>query len=222
MSNGPTTGHTASFRGAKDDGRISSGLVTKNGPPVIAALSPLLKNATGNALEIGSGTGQHILTFARAFPQLRWHPSEPDPVHRKSIDAWRDHEGAPTATALDLDATTPWWTRPAIEEIATLRLILSLNVIHISPAITATNILHGAAERLGSGGLVAFYGPFRENGTHTGPGNLEFDRRLRADNPDWGLRDTAELADIARALGLSPLPLIEMPANNRLVVFVRP
>lgn len=222
MSSGPTTGHAAKFRNASDDGRISSGLVTRNGPPVIKALEPLLREKSGVALEIGSGTGQHILTFATAFPQLKWHPSEPDPVHRTSIDAWRAHQAAATGQALDLDATRRWWQAPALTALGPLCLILSLNVIHISPRITATRILQGAADRLGRGGLVAFYGPFSENGAHTGEGNAEFDRRLRAENPDWGLRDTRDLTKIAQDSGLDPHALIPMPANNRLLVFCRP
>lgn len=222
MSSGPTTGHTAKFRKASDDGRISSGLVTRNGPPVIKALEPLLREKSGVALEIGSGTGQHILTFAAAFPQLKWHPSEPDPVHRTSIDAWRAHQAAPTGPALDLDAASTWWHKADLIALGSLDLILSLNVIHISPSITATRILQGAADRLGRGGLVAFYGPFSENGAHTGDGNAEFDRRLRAENPDWGLRDTRDLTEIAQDSGLDPHALIPMPANNRLLVFCRP
>jgi delta-aminolevulinic acid dehydratase/porphobilinogen synthase len=67
----------------------------------------------------------------------------------------------------------------------------------------------------------SFYGPFRENGVHTGEGNRRFDEGLRAENPEWGVRDVADIADMAKAAGLSPAALIAMPANNRLLMFRR-
>jgi hypothetical protein len=96
-----------------------------------------------------------------------------------------------------------------------------MNVIHIAPFAVAEGIVRGAGRALAPEGLLVFYGPFRENGAHTGDGNRRFDEGLRAENPAWGLRDVDEISDMARAAGLEPAALIAMPANNRLVIFRR-
>ncbi|NOX74908.1 MAG: DUF938 domain-containing protein [Alphaproteobacteria bacterium] len=218
----PTSGHTAAFRAGafpvEEDGRIVGHMVEKNAKPVIDGLSPFLRGVKGAALEIGSGTGQHIVRFARAFPDLDWTPSEPDAFHRYSIDAWRKHEGNTTNPAIEIDAAADWAAQTAVRAIAPLSLILNLNVIHISPFSVACGIVNGAGAALREGGLLAFYGPFRENGLHTGVGNATFDARLRADNPDWGLRDVAEITALGDAVGLTRIALLNMPANNRILI----
>lgn len=207
---------------AESDGRMYSAVFEKNAKPVIDGLSPFLADRSGTALEIGSGTGQHIIAFSQSFPNLTWTPSEPDAVHRASIDAWRVHLNAKTAKAISLDGAGDWSVSAEICAITPVTLILSLNVIHISPISVLNGILTGAGKTLAAGGLLAFYGPFTENGVHTGEGNAEFDRRLRADNPNWGIRDTDAIAQMAARHGLTVRNLIKMPANNRILVLAKP
>jgi uncharacterized protein DUF938 len=222
VSDKPTTGHTARFTGAnftrEDDGRIHSRMVEKNAKPVIDGLSPFLAGVAGNALEIGSGTGQHVIAFARAFPSLRWTPSEPNAAHRASIDAWRAHEGVATNPAIAIDAAADWADQADVRAVGRLSLILSLNVIHISPFSVTKGIVKGAGKSLQKSGMLAFYGPFREDGVHTGEGNAAFDTRLRADNPDWGVRDLAEIVELGQAAGLNKIDLLQMPSNNRILI----
>jgi hypothetical protein len=191
----------------------------RNVGPIVEALGPILSGRSGQALEIGSGTGQHVVDFARAFPTLEWQPTDPDPHHRTSIDAWRRHAGAPTRAARDLDAASDWAGRDDLG--APFALILSLNVIHISPVAVLHGILRGAAATLATGGIVAFYGPFREGGVHTGDGNAAFDADLRSRNPEWGIRDVDEIVATAAAEGLHFDRLVPMPANNRILVLTR-
>ena len=224
MSGQPTTGHTAKFRpGAIEttpDGRMVSATFKRNVQPVIDGLAPLLAGRKGAALEIGSGTGQHIVAFAKAFPNLHWTPSDPDAVHRKSINAWRAHESAGTSPALALDAAADWASSPGFGSDS-LQLIISMNVIHISPIAVLHGIVKGAGQTLQPGGLLVFYGPFKEGGMHTGDGNAAFDTRLRTDNPDWGVRDTTEITKAAQQHQLRDHALIPMPANNRLLVLAK-
>ena len=217
----PTTGHSANFRGATEDGRLVNQTFERNSKPVIDGLVSFLGDVSGNALEIGSGTGQHICAFAAALPRLQWTPSEPDAVHRQSIDAWRQHLQSPACPALALDAAADWASLPNIRNITPLSLILSMNVIHIAPFAVAQGIIAGAGKTLKTGGYLAFYGPFAENGEHTGDGNRLFDQRLRAENPEWGVRDVDELLLYAVNAGLELDRLLLMPANNRLLVFRR-
>jgi hypothetical protein len=217
----PTPGFKPGSVRTEPDGRMYFPVYDRNVGPILTALEPLLAGKTGRALEIGSGTGQHVVDFARAFPGLVWHPSDPESAHRVSIDAWRAHAGAQTAPALDLDAASDWAARGEIAALAPLALILSLNVIHISPIAVLHGILAGAAATLEPGGMLAFYGPFREGGAHTGDGNAAFDADLRARNAAWGIRDVGEIVATAQPLGLTFVQLITMPANNRILVLRR-
>tara|TARA_R110000850_G_scaffold22495_3_gene66608 strand:- start:1492 stop:2160 length:669 start_codon:yes stop_codon:yes gene_type:complete len=216
--------HSENFRPGRvpghSDGRLYSPTFERNHQPVIAALLARLGTEPGAALEIGSGVGQHIQAFARALPHLRWQPSEPDPIHRNSIDAWSAFFGSNLPAAIALDASREFSTE--IAQLAPLRLIFSMNVIHIAPYGVASSIITTAAHRLAPGGWLGFYGPFTEGGLHTGEGNANFDAGLRADNPAWGVRDVDELAALAIAAGLSQAELDVMPANNRILWFQQP
>lgn len=217
----PSSTHIARFLpGAvrtEADGRMHFAVYERNIAPIIAALSRVLDGKSGNALEIGSGTGQHIKDFARTFPDFNWTPSDPDPDHRISIDAWTAHVGTSTAPARAIDAAADW--AGDVADIAPLSLIFSANVIHIAPWQVAKGIIKAAGKVLAPGGLLAFYGPFRQGGRHIGEGNAEFDRRLRSDNPDWGIRDVDDIAALAADAGLQLRDLMVMPANNRFVTF---
>ncbi|PWE34398.1 SAM-dependent methyltransferase [Maritimibacter sp. 55A14] len=219
--NRPPSAQAPKYDAVAEDGRISAPTYDRNIAPLTEALAPWLEGRTGRALEIGSGPGQHVTALARSFPSLSWTGSDPDPAHLRSIAAWTAHLGVPVAPPLALDAATEWAARPDIAAIAPLELILNLNVIHITPMEVARGILRGAGQCLAPGGLLAFYGPFRENGAHTGEGNARFDEGLRARNPDWGIRDAGEIAELGAAEGLEHTALIPMPANNRILLLRR-
>lgn len=222
MGTAPTSRHIARYHAGNADGaadgRLHSPVFARNSPPIIAALAPWLSERTGAALEIGSGTGQHAGAFALAFPGLDWWPSDPDPGHRASIAAWRASLRLPARAALDLDAAADWPLLPAVAVLGPLAAILALNVIHIAPVAVARGIVAGAGQALSPGGVLVFYGPFKEHGRHIGDGNAAFDAGLRAENPDWGLRDIAEIGTLAAKAGLGFAALQAMPANNRLLV----
>ena len=199
------------------DARLHAPAFDRNIAPITSSLSPLLEECTGTVLEIGSGTGQHAASFAAAFPKLTWQPSDPLPEHRASIAAWT--LGGPARPPLDVDAARDWETDAQITALGPLAAIFSANVIHIAPWAVAQGIVRGAGRRLAPGGLLILYGPFREAGQHTGAGNAAFDADLRARNPAWGLRDITNLQDLATAAHLRQDRTVQMPANNRLLVF---
>ena len=120
----------------------------------------------------------------------------------------------PARPVLDIDAATDWARAPEVAAVGPLTAVVAMNVIHIAPIAVAEGIVRGAGQALAPQGLLVFYGPFRENGVHSGEGNRRFDEGLRAENPAWGVRDLAEVADMAKAAGLSPAAMIAMPANR--------
>ncbi len=222
MPDTPTSPHTARYRDPDPAGRLHSEVFFRNSPPVIAALSPWLSGRSGRVLEIGAGTGQHAAAFSLAFPATEWWPSDPDPLHLTSIAAWQTALGTPRREPLALDAATVWAATPELRSICPLTAIVAMNVIHIAPLSVLKGIVAGAAQSLEPCGLLVLYGPFFVHGDPISAGNRTFDARLREENPEWGLRDIAEVEILGRKHGLEFAALSAMPANNRLLILRQP
>jgi hypothetical protein len=155
-------------------------------------------------------------------PKLTWWPSDIAPAHLASIAAWRRMADLPNvreAQAIDLmDDAWTWQGDSAGEK---LTAILCINVIHISPWRVAQNLMAGAGRLLGEGGHLFTYGPYKRDGNHTAPSNAAFDASLRARNPEWGVRDIADVTALAQDNGLTCIKIAEMPANNLVLAFER-
>ena len=188
----------------------------RNQAPILEVLRRVLPRE-GLVLEIGSGTGQHAAAFAAALPGLSWQPSDPSAAARASIAAWVEAAGQPKLYApLDLEVTRPDWPDRIEGAVAA---VLSINMIHIAPWAACEGLLQGSGTLLAPGGLLYLYGPFRRDGAHTAPSNAAFDRSLRAQNPDWGVRDLEAVAACAQSHGLALRETVAMPANNLSVIF---
>jgi SAM-dependent methyltransferase len=217
--------HVAEFgkgglRPAEADGRLDAPAFHRNHAAIGAALSKFLHGQSGDVLEIGSGTGQHVVEFARQSPSITWWPSDHLDGHLRSIAAWRAHAGlgnlrAPTR----LDCSQADWQLAERGLPGRFLGVFCANVIHIAPWAVAEGLFTGAGRHLTADGKLFLYGPFRRDGVHNSPGNVKFDEGLRRDNPDWGVRDTADLRALAGRTGLRLAELVEMPANNAILVF---
>lgn len=187
----------------------------RNCEPIAAVLAEELPSS-GLVLEIASGTGEHAVHFAAAFPALTWQPSDPDPLARASIDAWRLEQALPNyLPPLNLDAAAPVWP---VERAAA---VVCINMIHISPVAASEGLFAGAARLLAADSPLILYGPFLESDVETAPSNLAFDADLKARNPEWGLRSLAWLDGAAARHGLSRTRRVAMPANNLTLVYRR-
>ncbi|WP_300529533.1 DUF938 domain-containing protein [Maricaulis sp.] len=170
--------------------------------------------ADARVLEIGSGTGEHAATLLGLRADVVWQPSDPDPASRLSQDAWGSDFDGRMKPALALDLARPGW----MDGLGPFDAIVSMNVIHIAPWEVALSIAEGAQHMLAPHGLVYFYGPFQE-GELTAPSNLDFDRSLKARNPDWGVRKLEEVRSLMGEIAFHQLQRIEMPANNLSLIF---
>ncbi|MBS0375485.1 MAG: DUF938 domain-containing protein [Proteobacteria bacterium] len=194
----------------------SSPAAERNKQPILAVLERLLPHP-GRVLEVASGTGQHVAHFAAALPQVQWQPSDVDAARRAAITARLAACGAANvAPPLALDVLADRW--PVAAEFDA---VLAINLIHVAPPASVAALCAGASRALAPGGArrLLLYGPFREAGRHTAPSNEEFDARLRAENPAWGVRDLGEVTAIAAQAGFARERVFEMPANNRFAVF---
>ncbi len=184
-------------------------------------MEDFLRDASGDVLELGSGTGQHIADFARRAPQLTWWPSDITPAHLASIEAWRREAKLANLRAVQrIDLNDADW-RLSGDGADRFTAMLCINVLHIAPWRVSQNLFAGAGRQLREGGALFVYGPFKRDGAHTAPSNEAFDASLRAENPEWGVRDVADLDALAQTAGLSPAEIVEMPANNLVLVFKR-
>jgi len=188
--------------------------VARNAGPIIEVLRKVLP-ASGLVLEVASGTGEHALHFARAFPGLAFQPTDPDPLALSSIEAWRSEAPANLQPPLMLDAAAQEWP------VAHADALLCINMVHISPWAATLGLLRGASRLLPTGAPLVLYGAYRRAGVATAPSNEAFDQSLKERNSEWGLRLLEDVVAEAEKAGLALERVVEMPANNLTVVFRR-
>ena len=165
-----------------EDLRRHAPATVRNREAILAVLKRHLPSQ-GKVLEIASGSGEHILHFARASsPGLVFQPSDPDPAARASIDAWvASTEAVNVRPALEIDATGRTWP------VTSADAVLCINMVHIAPWSATEGLVRGASAILPEGGMLYLYGPYRFEGRHTAPSNEAFDADLRLRNPEWGV-----------------------------------
>lgn len=200
------------------DARQCSPSAARNRGSILEVLTRVLPKK-GIVLEIGSGTGEHVVCFAKALPRLVWLPSDPDAASCASIEAWIATEGLTNVRApVALDVRGGIW---GVEGNAPFDAMISLNMVHIAPWEAALGLLAGAGRLLRPDGVLFFYGPFMLSGIHTAASNAAFDADLKRRDPRWGVRDVDDLVNNAAPHGLELRELVEMPANNLSLVFVK-
>jgi SAM-dependent methyltransferase len=184
----------------------------RNREPILEVLRRLLPPA-GLLLEVGSGSGEHVVHFAAALPGWTFQPSDVDPGALASIAAWIADSGLSNVRPpLPLDVTAAW-------PVETVQAVFSANMVHIAPPEAAQGLVAGASQHLAPGGLLIVYGPFRVGGAHTAPSNAAFDADLRARDPRWGVRDLEWLEQLAADAALTLEERVAMPANNQTLIF---
>jgi SAM-dependent methyltransferase len=187
----------------------------RNREPIAAALRDILP-PRGWVLELGSGTGEHVVLLAQRFSALLWQPSDPDPAARASIAAWvaearLGNVGAP----LDYDVRLPrWHARPA-------DALLCVNVLHAAPPECGEALVAGAARLLPPGGPLVVYGPFRRRGAPLEGRLARIDGKLRAHDPALGVREREAFLEAALRQGLALEAELAMPEDGDLLLALR-
>jgi hypothetical protein len=192
------------------DGRLIAPSASRNVGPLCDLLESVAPG-NGTALELASGTGQHVAAYAARLPGLHWQPSEIDAARRASIDAHATDTGLPNiAPAIALNATAPGWGA----RHGGHALIMLSNLLHLISEADAAMLIGEAAIALASGGRLVIYGPFQRGGELTSDGDIAFHADLIAQDPLIGYKDEFDVMDKMQAAGLGMVDAIEMPANN--------
>src|ERR1700712_397439 len=192
-------------RPVEPDGRLDAAAFHRNHRPIWAVLQEFLDGKSGNVVEAGSGTGQHVVDFARRSPQITWWPSDFNDAHLKSIVAWRAHALLANVRApMRIDLSDPVWC-PGMHDgrgPGPLVAVFCANVVHIAPWRVAEGLFAGAARYLRPDGRLFLYGPFKRDGAHTALSNAVFDTSLRERDVEWGIRDIGDIRSLAEGVGL--------------------
>ena len=184
-----------------------------NKQPILAVLKEALKECH-YVLEVGSGTGQHAVHFAAHLPHLQWQPAD-QAEYLAGIRAWCEEAALPNLLPpLELEVCSVWPVKRA-------EAVFSANTVHIMHWAQVQAFICELGKLLAPGGVFCLYGPFNYGGRYTSDSNADFDRWLKVRDPGSGIRDFEAICALAEAQGLSLKADHAMPANNRLLEFIR-
>jgi cyclopropane fatty-acyl-phospholipid synthase-like methyltransferase len=185
----------------------------QNREPILAVLQRFIAADTKALLEIGSGTGQHAVYFAPEFAHMHWQTSDVQDNH-PGIHAWlTDMPSDNVAAPLALDVLQDDW--PSLQ----YDIVFSANTAHIMSETAVVAMFTGVGQILAEGQYFLLYGPFNIDGKYTAPSNERFDQWLKARDPQMGVRDVGWLQTVAQQQGLIVQEVIDMPADNKIVVW---
>lgn len=163
-------------------------------------------------LEIASGSGQHVAFFSQALPRCIFQPTEKEKEFLESISLYTESLKNVRPPML-LDIENDLWPREKFEAA------ININMIHISPFSACEALFLGMKNCLKPKGFLLMYGPFFEKDTAPVQSNIEFDRYLRNQNQQWGVRFVEDVLEVAKSTGFQLTDKVQMPANNLSLVF---
>ena len=201
------------------DNRLTFPATTRNRNSIAAVLSNFI-SPESLILEIASGSGEHGVFFQKKFPSITWQTSDPELLHRKSINSWIKHEElfSKMPEPLDIDVEMRPW--PINERLRSqIKGIVCINMIHISPWTCTKALFEESTSYLDQNNFLMLYGPFLRKKIETSESNLNFDQTLKLQNPLWGLRQLEDVNKLALEHGFKQVKVIEMPANNLSVIY---
>ena len=201
---------TASIANSQDNGRLFAPSAARNSASIVELVERVAPKS-GKALEIASGTGQHIVEIALSLPNLSWSPSEVDRDRLKSISIWIEDNNLPNIRApFYLDATEIGWAESTDQS----DFILLINLLHLISWREAETLIDEISKALNPMGVALIYGPFMREGQLTSEGDQNFHKSLIQTDPDLGYKNNLDMMTLFAQSGLSHLETVEMPANN--------
>ena len=201
---------TASVAVSQGDGRLFAPSAERNSAPIVNLIKRIAPEP-GNALEIASGTGQHIVQLALSLPNIIWSPSDVEGERLKSISAWVESENLLNIKPpMYLDATETGWAK----SLPKSNFILLVNLLHLISWDETETLISELSIALKTKGIALVYGPFMRNGQLISEGDKNFHTSLIQTDPDIGYKNDLEMLALFSNSGLVHLETVEMPANN--------
>ena len=209
---------TACVTNLEADGRLSAPSALRNAEPIVELVREIAIKP-GNALEIASGSGQHIVKLAAALPFLNWQPSDVDETRIKSIRCWsNDHHLTNLNPPCLLDATKEGWAAEHHDQ----DLILLVNLLHLISIEETKILVKEVSKALAPKGVSIIYGPFMRSGELISKGDMEFHHSLINTDPDLGYKNDLDMLNLFGEAGLVHLSTNKMPANNLAFITQKP
>lgn len=186
----------------------------QNRDPILSVIQPLLSNCT-NVLEIGSGTGQHAVYFAEKMPHLLWQTSD-CAEYLPGITLWLDEAGLEISSSpIELDVSNSVWPTNNVDTIFTA------NSVHIMSWKNVQDLFNGVGQLLKMNGQFIVYGPFNYDNQYTSESNARFDDWLRSRNNESSIKNFEDVCQLAEQNGMFLVKDYEMPANNRILHWIK-
>ncbi|MEW2917402.1 DUF938 domain-containing protein [Ruegeria sp. ANG10] len=198
------------------DGRLIAPAATRNAEVLSDLLMEWAPKA-GKALEIASGTGQHVSAFATCLPDLTWQPTEVEAERRASVNAYAA-DLPNVVDAVALDATAQGWHA----DFPGQDLIVLINLVHLISWPETQTLVSEAAQALAPEGRFILYGPFKRSGQLTSDGDQRFHDALVQQDAEIGYKNDDDVAGFMRAQNLTVVEIVEMPANNLAFIAEKP
>ena len=186
----------------------------RNQQPIFERIHPFL-NKYKHVLEFGSGTGQHAVYFAERLPHLLWQTTDKNDA-LGGIQQWLDDAcltNTPKPMVLDID--------DGLHTSNSFDVIFTANTLHIISEQQVEKFFHFAGQILANQGLLIIYGPFNYNGDYTSQSNARFDIWLKERDERSAIRDFERVEELAISQGFKLIQDYTMPANNRLLVWIK-
>ena len=209
---------TACVANLEADGRLNAPSALRNAEPIVELVREIAIKP-GNALEIASGSGQHVVKLAAALPLLNWQPSDVDETRIKSIRCWsNDHHLTNLNPPCLLDATREGWA----SEHQGQDLILLVNLLHLISIEETKILVKEVSKALAPKGVSIIYGPFMRSGELISKSDMEFHHSLINTDPDLGYKNDLDMLNLFGEAGLVHLSTNKMPANNLAFITQKP
>ena len=196
-----------------ESARLISPSVERNKVAIGDALVNFLPKGA-NVFEVASGTGEHAVHFCSLRPDIRWQPSDPDSESRKSQDEWSRDFRDQINLSRNISTLEPNWTN----RLSNYDIVFCANMIHIAPWSATIGLIEGSCSILQRFGMLVFYGPFLY-GKNSENSNLRFDEKLKSQNSCWGVREINDICNVSNGYGFKLYKTINMPSNNKILIF---
>ena len=183
-----------------------------NKDPILSILKRVFVNPC-EALEIGSGTGQHAVYLAKHLPHIIWQPSD-QAIHLPGINLWINEaklENIKKPLVLDINQQ-PW-------PVTKVNAVFTANTLHIMSWESVQVFIESLGKVMCPGAKFCCYGPFNVGGTYTSESNARFDTWLKERDPLSAIRDLEAVVSLANDAEIQLLEDVAMPANNKLLIW---